>query len=291
MRACNCFCSLGRRCRAAARAFRHPEEADALQQPSTSTWYPEPVGFSFHSCDSHYELDSAASDSVESRVVEAGKKRAELPATSRPTGRKPDHKQRLPGATLSSVMHALEDASDQWPLQQHLAKEMRAINIEGTPWVEVQYHPHSSQARGSASSSASEIQGKTWERRVRFRMPLPPLPRALSYMVKMPKTSSVTGIYSLRQDTEELTLLQRICTHEAPMGDRFWAQETTVFRMEAGEIGVTLEKWSEVVDVVGAHKIPSLLRGYIEKQVKEKGKAAAVFTAKLLENVMAPLPA
>ena len=40
----------------------------------TSTWYPEPVGFSFHSCDSHYELDSAASDSVLSSVAKKVRK-------------------------------------------------------------------------------------------------------------------------------------------------------------------------------------------------------------------------
>lgn len=184
-----------------------------------------------------------------------------------PVNESPLRTEQLPTLTLAQVGAAL--ASDDCVPRCLREGSLAVTDLMVTPWAESRRMPG------------------TWVRRATFRMSLPKdIPRAISRLISLPETSSVTMVYRLRRNDERVVMTSQTCTHEVTFGENFRVQETLLFQPSDGPC-LEAAKYAEIIWVAPLPWTHSAIKSFIEKKAKADSTTSMGNFLRIVQEVAA----
>eukprot|EP00445_Apocalathium_hangoei_P092778 CAMPEP_0204245768 /NCGR_PEP_ID=MMETSP0361-20130328/97800_1 /ASSEMBLY_ACC=CAM_ASM_000343 /TAXON_ID=268821 /ORGANISM="Scrippsiella Hangoei, Strain SHTV-5" /LENGTH=518 /DNA_ID=CAMNT_0051218977 /DNA_START=25 /DNA_END=1581 /DNA_ORIENTATION=+ len=125
------------------------------------------------------------------------------------------------------------------------------------------------QAQNVAATTWSESKRSPgmFVRKANFVIPLPQdFPKAVTRLVAVPTETSITAVYRLTVQGDQLVLTVQMCSHDVPYGENFRVHET--LRFKPLPTGVSVEKWVEIMWVAALPWTHGILKGIIESKTK-----------------------
>jgi hypothetical protein len=181
----------------------------------------------------------------------------------------PSFTTRLKGATMEGIQKAFRGGGGEDDLLKSVSSvHFKATNINVTPWARSRRVPG------------------THVRRLKCRFPLPAdIPSAIKKAISLPDATAVTLLTRLGGHNEKFAVLQQVCSHDIPFGERLWLQESFVFWPHL-EGGVVFEKSVKSIWVTPLPWALSVLgvAAYIERRARADSERSGHFVAELLQN-------
>lgn len=179
---------------------------------------------------------------------------------------------RLEEVTLASVRGALMRI-EGCPMIKFLKQVAGCYDFVSTAWED-----------------CSEVLGSQ-VRKCTYMTPVPDsLPGFARRLLNVPEKISTSTVWRLRQDGEELVLLQHSYTRDVLYGDRFKVQNASRFHKDEDSNCVILDQWMEIVWDKPLPWTHGVVRHFIEAKARSDALAFSADLARCIEEAAEMLP-